>query len=59
VLPGFEASQWYALVAPKNAPGHRRDHRAVAYATKMKTRIAELGGEPMPMTPPARQARRR
>jgi tripartite-type tricarboxylate transporter receptor subunit TctC len=56
VLPGFEASQWYALGAPKDTPADiiaTLNHAAVAAFAdpKMKVRIAELGGEPMPMTP--------
>jgi tripartite-type tricarboxylate transporter receptor subunit TctC len=56
VLPSFEASQWYALGAPKNTPANiiATINRAVLAGLadpKMRTRIAELGGVPMPMTP--------
>ena len=56
VLPGFEASQWYALGAPKDTPADiiatLNQAAVAAFADpKMKVRIAELGGEPMPMTP--------
>jgi len=56
VLPGFEASQWYALGAPKDTPADiiatlNRAAVAASADPKMKVRIAELGGEPMPMTP--------
>jgi tripartite-type tricarboxylate transporter receptor subunit TctC len=55
VLPGFDASQWYALGAPRSTPADvvATINQAVLAALsdpKMKTRIAELGGEPMPMT---------
>jgi tripartite-type tricarboxylate transporter receptor subunit TctC len=56
VLPGFEASQWYALCAPKKTPEDvvatiNQTVLAALADPKMKTRIAELGGVPMPMTP--------
>jgi tripartite-type tricarboxylate transporter receptor subunit TctC len=56
VLPGFEASQWYALCAPKKTPADivatiNQTVLAALADPKMKTRIAELGGVPMPMTP--------
>ena len=56
VLPGFEASQWYALCAPKKTPTDivatiNQTVLAALADPKMKTRIAELGGVPMPMTP--------
>jgi len=55
ILPGFEASQWYALGAPRSTPADivATINQAVLAGLadpKMKTRIAELGGEPMPMT---------
>jgi tripartite-type tricarboxylate transporter receptor subunit TctC len=56
VLPGFEASQWYALGAPRNTPADvvTTINQAVLAAfadPKLKARIADLGGVPMPMTP--------
>jgi len=56
VLPGFEASQWYALGAPRNTSAEivATINQAVLAGLAdpmVKTRIAELGGEPMPMTP--------
>jgi tripartite-type tricarboxylate transporter receptor subunit TctC len=56
VLPGFEASQWYALGAPKSTPADivATLNKAVLAGladAKIRTRIAELGGVPMPMTP--------
>jgi tripartite-type tricarboxylate transporter receptor subunit TctC len=56
VLPGFEASQWYALGAPRSTPADvvatiNKAALAAFADPRMKARIAELGGEPMPMTP--------
>ena len=52
-VPGFEAGQWVGIGAPKNTPVEivERLNRAInaglADAT-LKTRIAELGGVPLP-----------
>jgi tripartite-type tricarboxylate transporter receptor subunit TctC len=56
-LPGYEASVWYGIAAPKGTPPEIVDklNRAVNAALadpKVQTRMADLGGEPMPMTPP-------
>jgi tripartite-type tricarboxylate transporter receptor subunit TctC len=55
-LPGFEASQWYALGAPKNTPADvvatiNKEVLAGLADSKMRARIAQLGGEPMSMNP--------
>jgi tripartite-type tricarboxylate transporter receptor subunit TctC len=55
-LPGFEAIQWYAIGATKNTPADiittlNKEIREALADSKMKTRIADLGGEPMPMSP--------
>jgi tripartite-type tricarboxylate transporter receptor subunit TctC len=55
-LPGFEAIQWYALGAAKNTPTDiiatlNKEVVASFADAKMKSRIADLGGEPMPMSP--------
>ena len=55
-LPGFEASQWYALGAPRNTPADvvaviNKEVLAGLADPKMKVRIAQLGGEPMAMSP--------
>jgi tripartite-type tricarboxylate transporter receptor subunit TctC len=55
-VPGYEASIWYGISAPKGTPaeivGVLNKAMAVALADpKMKARLAELGGAPMPMTP--------
>jgi tripartite-type tricarboxylate transporter receptor subunit TctC len=55
-LPGFETSAFAGLGAPAATPRAIVDklNKAVAVALadpKLKARILELGGEPMPMTP--------
>jgi tripartite-type tricarboxylate transporter receptor subunit TctC len=55
-LPGFEAIQWYALGAARNTPSDivamlNREVVAAFADARMKSRIADLGGEPMPMSP--------
>ena len=55
-VPGYEASVWYGMAAPKDTPADiiaTLNHavNAVLADPKLKARIAELGGEPMPMTP--------
>src|SRR5262245_53628654 len=56
IVPGYEASIWYGIAAPKGTPDEAVEvlNKAMAAALadpKMKARIAELGGTPMPMTP--------
>jgi tripartite-type tricarboxylate transporter receptor subunit TctC len=48
-LPGFEASQWYGIVAPKGTPAEvvdklNKEINAGLADPKMKVRLAELGG---------------
>jgi tripartite-type tricarboxylate transporter receptor subunit TctC len=55
-VPGYEAVVWYGIVAPKGTPPQIVDtlNKAVNEVLadpKLKARLAELGGEPMPMTP--------
>jgi tripartite-type tricarboxylate transporter receptor subunit TctC len=55
-VPGYEAVIWYGIVAPKGTPPEVVDTlnaavTAVLADPKLKARLAELGGEPMPMTP--------
>jgi len=55
-VPGYEALGWYALGAPKNTPAEIVDKLNAATNTaladpKLKARLADLGVEPMPMTP--------
>jgi tripartite-type tricarboxylate transporter receptor subunit TctC len=57
-VPGYEASQWYGLCAPKNTPVEIVDtlnkevNSAIADAG-MKARFAAIGGEPLPGSPAA------
>jgi tripartite-type tricarboxylate transporter receptor subunit TctC len=55
-VPGYEASQWYALAAPKDTPADviATLNKAVSAALAepaMKAKLAELGGAPFPGTP--------
>ena len=55
-LPGFEAIQWYAIGAPRNTAADiiatlNREILAGLADPKMKARIADLGGEAMPLSP--------
>ena len=55
-LPGFEASSWYGIGAPRNTPAaivdnlNKQINAALADST-MKTRLADLGGMMLPGTP--------
>jgi tripartite-type tricarboxylate transporter receptor subunit TctC len=55
-LPGFEASAWYGVGVPKNAPAAiidrlNREINAALADAKMDARLADLGGVPLRMTP--------
>jgi tripartite-type tricarboxylate transporter receptor subunit TctC len=55
-VPGYEASQWYGLGAPKNTPAEiveklNREINAALADPKMKARLADLGGTPLPGSP--------
>jgi len=55
-VPGYEASSWHGLGAPKNTPTEivdklNREFNAGLADPKIKARLADLGGVPMPMTP--------
>ena len=55
-LPGYEASGFFGVGAPKNTPAEivgklNREINAGLTDPTMKTRIAELGSVPLPMTP--------
>jgi len=55
-VPGYEALGWYALGAPKNTPAEIVDKlnaatNAALADPKLVARLADLGVEPMPMTP--------
>jgi tripartite-type tricarboxylate transporter receptor subunit TctC len=56
ILPGYEASVWYGVAAPKDTPAEAIEVLNKAFTAaladrKMQARIADLGGTPMPMSP--------
>jgi tripartite-type tricarboxylate transporter receptor subunit TctC len=56
-VPDYEASTWYGVGAPKATPTEivdklNREFNAGLADPKIKARLADLGGVPMPMTPP-------
>src|ERR1700676_539314 len=56
IVPGYEASVWYGIAAPKGTPPDaiavlNKAFTAALADPKMQTRITELGGTPMPMSP--------
>ena len=55
-IPGFEASQWVGLVAPKDTPAAivetlNREINAGLGDPKLKARFADLGGTVLPGSP--------
>jgi tripartite-type tricarboxylate transporter receptor subunit TctC len=57
-VPGYEASQWYGIGAPKNTPGEivatlNGQINAALADPKMKARFADIGGEPLAGSPAA------
>ena len=55
-LPGFEASQWYGVGAPKNTPPQiidklNKEINAGLADPKLKARLADLGGTVLPGSP--------
>jgi tripartite-type tricarboxylate transporter receptor subunit TctC len=55
-VPGYEASQWYGIGAPKSTPPDviaklNTEINAALADPKLKARLEDLGGELMPMTP--------
>jgi tripartite-type tricarboxylate transporter receptor subunit TctC len=55
-VPGYEASQWYGIGAPKNTPAAivdklNREINAAIADPGMKARLAAIGGEPLPGSP--------
>jgi tripartite-type tricarboxylate transporter receptor subunit TctC len=55
-VPGYEAFAWQGIGAPKDTPPEiiarlNREVTAALADAKMKTRIGDLGGVPMPMPP--------
>jgi tripartite-type tricarboxylate transporter receptor subunit TctC len=57
-LPGYEASQWYGLCAPKSTSADiidrlNREINAALANPRMKARFADIGGEPLAGSPAA------
>jgi tripartite-type tricarboxylate transporter receptor subunit TctC len=55
-VAGYEATAWFGIGAPKNTPAEfieklNREINAGLADPKMKARLADLGGLPLPMTP--------
>jgi tripartite-type tricarboxylate transporter receptor subunit TctC len=55
-VAGYEASGWQGLGAPKNTPAYiveklNKEINAALADPKIKARLLDLGGTPMPMTP--------
>ena len=55
-VPGYEATVWYGMAAPKGTPPEIVATLNAAVNTvladpKLQARMADLGGEPMPMAP--------
>jgi len=55
-VPGYEASIWFGVGMPKNTPAEiidklNKEINAGLTDLKIKTRLADLGATPMPMTP--------
>jgi tripartite-type tricarboxylate transporter receptor subunit TctC len=55
-LPGFEASGWNGVGAPRNTPAEiidklNRETNAALADPKLKARLAELGGTVLPESP--------
>jgi tripartite-type tricarboxylate transporter receptor subunit TctC len=55
-VPGYEVSVWFSVSAPRNTPPEiintlNKEINAGLADPKVKARLAELGGAPMPMTP--------
>jgi tripartite-type tricarboxylate transporter receptor subunit TctC len=56
VVPGYDATGWFGLAAPKGTPQPiidtlSKDVAAALVDPTMKTRFADLGAEPMPLGP--------
>jgi tripartite-type tricarboxylate transporter receptor subunit TctC len=55
-LPGFEATTWYGMVAPKNTPAEivgklNREIDAIIIDAKIDSQLADLGGSILPGSP--------
>jgi tripartite-type tricarboxylate transporter receptor subunit TctC len=57
-VPGYEATAWFGIGAPKNVPAEivdklNQEINAGLADAKLKEQLVGLGGEPMPMSPGA------
>jgi len=55
-VPGYEASNWYGIGAPKNTPAEivdklNREINAALVDPKLKARLADLGGTVLVLSP--------
>ena len=55
-VPGYEASGWFGIGAPKDTPAEiidklNKEINAALVDATMKTRLAELGGTALPGSP--------
>ena len=55
-VPGYEATAWYGIGAPRATPAEivdklNKEVNAALHDPKMKVRFADLGGEPLPGSP--------
>ena len=55
-VPGYEASTWYGIGAPKNTPAEivdklNKEINAALADPKIKARLADLGGTALPGSP--------
>jgi len=55
-VPGYDATTWYGLAAPKNTPAEivdklNKEIKAALADPKLRARLAELGAEPLAMSP--------
>jgi len=55
-VPGYEATAWFGIGAPKNTPGEivdklNQEINAGLADAKLKDKLVGLGGSPMPMSP--------
>jgi tripartite-type tricarboxylate transporter receptor subunit TctC len=54
-VPGYEATAWFGIGAPRNTPADivgklNSEINAGLVDAKFKDRLADMGGEPMPMS---------
>jgi tripartite-type tricarboxylate transporter receptor subunit TctC len=55
-VPGYEASSWHGICAPKNTPREIVDLvgtaiKAILQEPQNKARLEQIGGTPLPLSP--------